>query len=177
MITKTTPPVKRSTSEMHQWLSTQQAWEAHTEKNENLGHPSLPQLDNTVPLLLFLCNNQRAWLLQQLPPQPPLLEPPPPWQQPQQQPPQQLLHPLPLELTNTLETLWQPPSEGQALGLRLEEEEEGEEEEEAEEAVAEDNRPLSLLNSLSPSPQQPTYATWELSHKSSKEKGTKRTPL
>ena len=82
-------------------------------------------------------------------------------------------------LTNTLEMLWQPPSEGQALGLHLGEEEEveGAEEEEVEEAVAEDNRPLSLLSSSSPFPQQLTYATWELSPKSSKEKETKQTPL
>jgi len=54
---------------------------------------------------------------------------------------------------------------------------EEEEEEEAEEAVAEDNRPLSLLSSSSLSPQQLTYATWELSHESSKEKEIKQTPL
>jgi hypothetical protein len=56
------------------------------------------------------------------------------------------------------------------------EEEEEEEEEEGEEAVAEDNRPLSLLSSSSPSPQQLTYATWEPSHGSSREKETRRTP-
>jgi hypothetical protein len=81
---------------------------------------------------------------------------------------------------NTLGMLWQPPSEGQALGLHLGEEvevEEAEEEEEAEEAVAEDNRPLSLLSSSSLFPQRPTYATWELSPKSLKEKETKWTPL
>jgi hypothetical protein len=55
--TKMTPPVKKPISKTHQWLSTQQAWEAHTKKNENLGHPSSPQQDNTVPLLLFLCHN------------------------------------------------------------------------------------------------------------------------
>jgi hypothetical protein len=81
-----------------------------------------------------------------------------------------------LELTNALETLWQPPSEGQALGLRLAEVEEVEVEEEGEEAVAEDNWPLSLLNSSSPFPQQLTYATWEPSHESSREKETRRTP-
>jgi hypothetical protein len=59
---------------------------------------------------------------------------------------------------NTLEMLWQPPSGGQTLELHLEEEAEVEEEEEGEEAVAEGNRPLSLLNSSSPFPQQPTYS-------------------
>jgi hypothetical protein len=193
-MTKTTPLVKRSISKTHQWLSTQQAREAHTEKNENSRHPSLLQRDNTVPLLLFLHNNRRAWHPQQSPPQPPPLEPPPlqqlPLQQPLQQHPQELLHPLPLELTNALETLWQPPSEGQALGLHLkaeaaaeeEVEEEAEEavaevEEEGEEVVAEDNQPLSLLNSSSPLPQQPTYTTWEPSLESSKEKETRQMPL
>ena len=183
--TKTTPPTKNPISETHQWLSTQQAREAHTEKNENLGHLSSPQRDNTVPLLLFLRNNRRAWLPQQSPPQPPPLEHPPsqqlpqqlPQQQPQRQPQQRHLDPLPLELTNALETLWQPPSEEPALGLHLEAAEaEEEEEEEGEEAVAEGNRPLSLLSSSSPSPQQPTYATWEPSHGSSREKETRRTP-
>jgi hypothetical protein len=183
--TKTTPPTKNPISETHQWLSTQQAREAHTEKNENLGHLSSPQRDNTVPLLLFLCNNRRAWLPQQSPPQPPPLEPPlsqqlpqrQPQQQPQRQPQWQHLHPLPLELTNTLETLWQPPSEGPALGLHLGAAAEEEEEEEGgEEAVAEGNQPLSLLSSSSLFPQQPTYATWEPSHESSKEKETRQTP-
>jgi hypothetical protein len=50
-------------------------------------------------------------------------------------------------------------------------------EEEGEEAVVEDNRPLSLLSSSSPSQQWPTYTTWELSPKSLKEKETKRMPL
>jgi hypothetical protein len=50
---------------------------------------------------------------------------------------------------------WQPPSEGQALGLHLREEvevEEAEVEEEGEEVVAEGNQPLSLLSSSSPCP-------------------------
>jgi hypothetical protein len=66
----------------------------------------------------------------------------------------------------------------QALGLRLAEVEveEEEEEEEAEEAAAEDNRPLSLLSSSSLSPQRLTYATWEPSRESSREKETRRTP-
>jgi hypothetical protein len=79
---------------------------------------------------------------------------------------------------NALGTLWQLPSEGQALGLHLgEEEAEVGEEEEGEGAAAEDNRPLFLLNSLSLSPQQPTYATWELSPGSSKGKETRQMPL
>jgi hypothetical protein len=84
-----------------------------------------------------------------------------------------------LELTNTLGTLWQPLLGGQALGLYLGEEAEAEEAEveEGEGAVVEDNWPLSLLNNLSLFPQQPTYATWELSPKSSKEKGIKQMPL
>jgi hypothetical protein len=47
----------KMTSETHQSLSTQKAREAHTEKIENCGPPLLPQWDNTVPLLLFYCNN------------------------------------------------------------------------------------------------------------------------
>jgi hypothetical protein len=69
---------------------------------------------------------------------------------------------------NALETLWQLPSEGQALELHLEEA--------AEEEEGEDNQPLSLLSSLSPSHQPPTYETWKLSPGSSKKKETKLTP-
>jgi len=86
--------------------------------------------------------------------------------------PQHLLEEqLSLELKTALETLWQPLCEGQALGLHLEEEEEVEEEE------AEDNQLLSLHNNSFPSHWLPIYKSWGCFPESSKEKGTRLTPL
>jgi len=84
-------------------------------------------------------------------------------------------------LTITLGTLWQPLYTGRAPGAHQAEEEAVEEVEEAvEEAVeeeAEDNQLLSLRSNLSPSRPPLTYASWERSPTSSKEKETKPTAL
>src|SRR6266851_2389643 len=89
-------------SAIHQSLSTPQAQEPHTEKAENPGPRLSPQRDNTVPLLLLLCNNRQRWAPQPQPLQlPPLAPAPPPsllplllpqFQQ-QPQPPQEQLNP------------------------------------------------------------------------------------
>ena len=179
-------------SETHQLFLTQKAWEAHTEKIENLRCPLSPQQDNTVPLLLFLCHNKKTWVPQQPPLQPPPLTPPLPLQL--QPLPLQLLHPLllllplpqlleeelSLELKTTLEMLWQLPYEEQGLGLHLEEEKVEKEEEEVAEkkvVVAEDNQLLSLCNNLSQSHWLPIYELWGCFPTSSEEKETRWTPL
>ena len=163
----------------HRLLSTQQAWEAHTEKVENLRRPSSHQRDNTVPLLLLSQHNRRTWALQ---PQPSQQPPPAPGLHPSLLPP---LPPLPLpqlpqhpleeqlspELMTTLGTLWQSLCRGQALGLC--QEEEAEEEEEAVEV--EDHQPPFPHNNLSLSRLWPTYASWERSPESSKGKERKPT--
>jgi hypothetical protein len=182
---KTNQPNK-TTSEAHRSLSTQKAWEAHTEKIKNLGPPSLPQQDNTVPLLLFYRNNRRQWHPQQPQPQPPPLE-----QAPQPLPLTHHLLPLPLQpLLQTLhpeEHLQASTIDSGLLWLLLlrgpdqaaeeeEEEEEGEEAaEEGEEAAVEDNQLLSLHSSSSPSHQLLTYELWGRSPESSTEKETKPT--
>ena len=167
-------------SATHRSLSTQQAQEAHTEKDENLGCPSSHQRDNTVPLLLFLHHNKRAWVPQLQPSQPPPLVLAPPLSLPPPLPPLLLpqlpQHPpleeqLSPELMSALGTLWQPPCEGQVLGLRLEEEVA-----EEEEVEAEGNQLLSLCSNSSPSQPPQTYKLWERSPASSKEKETKLTP-
>src|SRR6266851_7370088 len=114
---------------IHQSLLTRRAWEAHTEKAENLGPPSSPLSDNTVPLLLFLCNNGQAWAPL---PQPSPLPPPTPGL-PQSllpllpQPPRQL-QPHSAEQPNqelmiALGTLWQPLCAEWAPGAHQAEEE------------------------------------------------------
>ena len=83
-------------------------------------------------------------------------------------------------MKTTLETLWQPLCEGQALGLHLEAEAEKEEEEvvvEGEEVVEGGNQLLSLHNSLSLSHQPPIYESWKHFPKSSKEKEIRLMPL
>ena len=182
---KTNQPNK-TTSEAHQSLSTQKAWEAHTEKIENLGPPSSPQQDNTVPLLLFYRNNCRQWRPQQPQQQPPPLE-----QAPQPLPLTHHLLPLPLqpllqtphpeehhqESTIDLGLLWLPLLGGpdQEAEEAEEAEEAAEAAEEAEEAVVEDNQLLSLHSSSSPSHQLLTYELWERSPESSTERETKLT--
>jgi hypothetical protein len=177
----------KTTSEAHLSLSTQKAREAHTEKTENRGPPSLPQQDNTVPLLLFYHNNCQQWR----PQQPQQQQPPPLGQAPQPLPLMHHLPPLPLQpLPQTphleehhqesminLGLLWLPLSGGLDQAAEEEEEaaEEGEEGEEGEEAAVEDNQLLSLHSSSSPSHQPPTYEPWEHSLESSTEKETKLT--
>jgi len=170
------------TSEAHLSLSTQKAWEAHTEKTENYGPPSLPQQDNTVPLLLFYHNNHQQWHPQQPQPQPPPLE-----QAPQPLPLTHHLLPLPLQLllqtphpeehhqesTIDLGLLWLPLLGGPDQAE--EEEEVVEEVAEEGEAVVEDNQLLSLHSSSSPSHQPLTYERWGRSPESSTEKETKPT--
>jgi hypothetical protein len=181
---KTNQP-NRMTSEAHQSLSIQKAQEAHTEKIENLGPPSLPQRDNTVPLLLFYRNNRQQWRPQQLQPQPPPLEqalqplpsmhhlPPLLLQLPPQIPHPEECH---QELTIDLGLLWLPLSGGPDQGPQeAEEEEEVEAAEEGEEAAVEDNQLLSLHSSSSLSPQLLTCKPWERSPESSTEKETKPT--
>ena len=179
---KTNQPNK-TTSEAHQSLSTQKAREAHTEKTKNLGPPSLPQQDNTVPLLLFYRNNHRQWhpqQLQQLPPLEQALQPLPSMHHlplPLLQLPPQTLHPEEHHqgLTTDLGLLWLPLSEGLGQGPRVVEAEEEEAAEEGEEAAVEDNQLLSLHSSSSPSPQPLTCEPWERSPESSTEKETKPT--
>jgi hypothetical protein len=156
---KTNQPNK-TTSEAHRLLSIQKAQEAHIEKIKNLGPPSLPQQDNTVPLLLFYHNNYRWWHPQQPQPLPPPLE-----QALQPLPSMHHLPPLLLQLppqTPHLEEchqesmidlglLWLLLSEGLDQGLPEVEVEEAEVAEEGEEAVVEDNQLLSLHSSSSPS--------------------------
>jgi hypothetical protein len=180
---KTNQPNKM-TSKAHWSLSTQKAREAHTEKIENLGPPSLPQQDNTVPLLLFYRNNRRQWRLQQPQPQPPPLE-----QAPQPLPlthhllPLLLLLPLQTphpeehhqELTIDLGLLWLPLSGGPDQVAEEEEEVAEEAAEEGEEAAVKDNQLLSLHSSSSPSYQPLTYEQWGCSPESSTEKETKPT--
>jgi hypothetical protein len=175
----------KTTSKAHLSLSTQKAQEAHTEKTKNRGPPLLPQHDNTVPLLLFYCNNRRQWHPQQ--PQPP---PPPLERAPQLLPLTHHLLPLPLQpLPQTLHPeehhqesminlglLWLPLSGGPDQAAEEEEEEAaGEVAEEGEEAAVEDNQLLSLHSSSSPSHQPLTYELWEHSLESSMEKETKPT--
>ncbi len=185
---KMTNPKQTKVSTTHQSLSTQQAREAHTEKAKNLRHPSSHQQDNTVPLLLLAQNNRRTWVPQLQLSQPPLLalapllqlQPSPhlppllPLPQLPQYPPEEQLSP---ELKTTLEMLWQPLCEGQALGLHLAVEEEVVEEAvEGEEVEVEDNRLLSLHSNSSLSPQPPIYESWGRFPESLKEKETRPTP-